>query len=416
MSKKNELVKLLSRKKSRTWYAYKLGVSVEEVNRMMDEIRKGDKGNDEGEKEGVVLEKVEENGDRKVEYISNKPLTKEEIEKLYGIDGITSRLSTYWNKQTPSGKYLVSALIKCTVIDFYSQEELAKKLKEIFPEIKEVKIKVPYIIDKGTALFIYLSDDHCGSETTGSIYGKQYSEEIYTNRLLKILEELEAIGYTYEKVFVVNMGDEVDGWNKQTTRGGHELDGALSNREQFDMYTRARKKFYDALFASGRGASYEIITLENSNHSGNDLSYIVNQYLQCYIEARYKEVSFIGFDKFIDVLNWGNHVIALTHGKDEKLMKSPLPLELNSKTDLWLFEFFDKLGYSPNEYYTHTIKGDIHKYNSNTGKSGRYVNCPSIAGGSNWIELNFGDTRAGALIEILRENSPNVISMPIWFN
>lgn len=412
MTIKSQLEHLLSYKKSKKWYAKKLGITVERVNELLNEIRR----NNRREEEGLITERVEENGDREVQYISDKPLNKEEIEELYGIDNISTKLATYWNKQTASGKYLVSALIKCIVADFYSGNDLEEKLREIFTDQIPFEIKVAKDPDEELALFVYIADDHCGNEIPNSIYGKEYTEDIYKERLGRILEEIIIDDREFEAIYVVNLGDEVDGWNKQTTRGGHELHGSLSNKEQFDMYTRVRKEFYDSLFASGKAKEYKVINLNNSNHSGRDLSYIVNKSLEFYIESRYPEVEFINFDKFIDTIEWGDHIIALCHGKDESLMKSPLPLNLDAKTDLWLMEFFDKMGCSPSDYYTHTIKGDIHKYNVNTGKSGRYVNVASIAGGSSWIELNFGDTRAGALIEIMNKNSPNIEHLPIWFN
>lgn len=411
MSKTKQLEKLLKYKKSKEWYADKLGTTVARIDEMLGEIR------GTSQSKGLFSEKVEENGDKQVEFISDKPLDRAGIEKLYGIDGVTTRLSTYWNKQTPNGKYLVSALIKVNVEDFYSIEELEIKLREIFPKVDPVAPrKINFSKQGEEAVFIYISDDHCGNDLKNSIYNKEYTGKIYEERLMGIADSVINWDRSFEKVFIVNLGDELDGWNGKTTRLDHDLDGSLSNKEQFDIYTTGRKKFYDAIFDSGLGESYSIISLNNSNHTGRGLSYIANKALEFHIEGKYPDVEIINISKFIDVIEWGDHLIGLTHGKDEKLMKSPLPLNLDAKTDLWLFEFYDKLGYSPSDYYVSTVKGDIHKYNFNTGKSGRYVNVPSIAGGSTWIELNFGDTRAGALVEIIEKHSPNIMSIPIWFN
>lgn len=411
MSKTEQLRKLLRHRRSKEWYADKLETTVARVEEMLNEIR------GTNEKDGIVIERVEENGDKEIQFISDKPMNKAQIEELYGIDNITTRLSTYWNKQTSSGKYLVSALIKCTIEDFYSVEELDKKLKELFPDIK------PFVYTKKTgdgpsdrALFIYIADDHCGNKLKNSIYEKEYSGDVYTQRLSSIVGSIIEWKHEFDEVFVINLGDEVDGWNGKTTRYDHDLDGSLSNKEQFDIYTGGRKIFYDALFTSGIAPKYTVVTLNNSNHAGLGLSYIISKSLEMYIAARYPQVEVINYERFIDFIQWGSHVIGLTHGKDEKLMKSPLPLNLDAKTDLWLFEYYDKLGFSPSEHFVSTVKGDIHKYNVNSGKSGRYVNVPSIAGGSIWIELNFGDTRAGALLEIMEKESPNIISIPIWFN
>lgn len=416
---KDQLRALLPQKRSRKFYAKRLGVSKSEVDRLIEEIRRDDQGAivDDGFEDGIkmVSEKRSEDGDREVQYISKKPMNRKEIEELYGVDGINTRLSTYWNKQTASGNYLISAFIKCLITDFYTKEELAEQLKDIFPNLRPVPIKVVES-DSERALFVYISDDHCGSVLKNSLYGKQNSGSIYSKRLLELSNEIKKLDYVFEHIYVINMGDEVDGWNATTTRGGHTLEGSLSNKEQFDAYTEGRRMFYDDLFTSGTAEKYTVVTVNNSNHSGLGLSYIVNKALEFYIDARYENVESLSFERIIDIVKWGNHVIGLTHGKDEKLMKNPLPLELNAKTDLWLFEFYDKLGYSPNKFFTSTIKGDIHKFNMNLGKSGRYINCPSIAGGSAWIEANFGDTKAGALMEIYEKDSPNIITIPIWFN
>jgi len=154
-----------------------------------------------------------------------------------------------------------------------------------------------------------------------------------------------------------------------------------------------------------------IINLNNSNHSGNDYSYIVNKAIESYIEAKYPIVTFINQDKFIDSYTWGDHTFLFTHGKDEKYMKAPMPLNLDAKTDLWLMDFCKNLS---GKWFS-TIKGDLHNYSVNIGKSGRYVNVPSICGGSNWIEHNFGSSNSGALMEIVDKYSKNIVSIPIWF-
>lgn len=419
MNKKllSELKDLLPQKKSKRFYAKRLGVSIAEIDGLLQEIRETEEEYDEEEETGtkLVSEKVNEDGSRDLQYSSPKPLSREEIEELYGIDNINTTLSTYWNKQTASGRYLVSALVKCRVTDFYTLEQLEEKLAEIFPLVSKIKLKEAKS-DSNNVLIIYISDDHCGNEIKNSIYGKEYTGNIYQERLLEIVAEVKKFTHVFDKIYVINLGDEADGWNGKTTRYDHDLDGSLTNKEQFDIYTIGRKTFYDALFTSGAAKEYEIISLNNSNHTGKGLSYILNKSLEFYLGSRYPNIEYKNFDKFIDFIQIGNHVIGLTHGKDEALMKSPLPLNLDAKTDLWLFEFYDKLGFSPSDSYVSTIKGDIHKYNVNSGKSGRYVNVPSIAGGSSWIELNFGDSRAGALIEIVNPTSPNIISIPIWFN
>lgn len=359
----------------------------------------------------LISEKVTPEG-TELQFSSNKPLSRKEIEDLYKIDNISTRLSTYWNKQLPSGKYIVSANVKCLVDDFYSEAQLEQKLAAMYKNVTPVKVAIPEKPIEDTALFIYIADDHAGMRLDSSLFNNKWNKEIYKDRMMQILNNLPV--NQVEQCFIIRLGDEADGWNGKTTRYDHSLNSA-SNKEQFDIFTEVNKMFYDGLFSSGLAKQYTVVTCNNSNHSGLGLSYIYHRATEFYVQARYPQVMFLPINQFIGTIEWGNHVIGLTHGKDEKLMKTPMPLNLDSKTDLWLYDFYDQLGYSPNKRWISTIKGDIHKFNENDGKSGRYVNVPSISGSSEWIEHNFGNTKAGALLELYFKDSPNIVSQKIKF-
>lgn len=354
-----------------------------------------------------------ETGEKKVSIQSSNPLSPKEIEEMVGVDGITTYVARVWDKLNTNGQWTYSVDIRYRVKDF-SAKELEKKLAEIFP--KDVQpVILPHVTNPSLeALFIYISDDHCGNILKDSLFDNEYNESIYTQRLLEIVDCAASLGKKFESIYVINLGDELDGWNGKTTRYDHDL-GSASNKEQFDIFINARKLFYDKLFSSGISDTFFIHNINNSNHTGLGLSYIANKALDMYISARYPEVVMINQSKFIDGITYGNHYFGFTHGKDEKHMKAPLPLNLDLKADLWLYDWYSKKLGDISEYWISTIKGDIHKYNVNIGKSGRYVNVPSISSGSNWIEHNFGDSNPGALLEIVNPNSKNIQSIPLWF-
>jgi hypothetical protein len=298
---------------------------------------------------------------------------------------------------------------KITEEDTFNEElldELKKIFKEDYPRPAKAH-KKRATSDK--ALFCYIADDHAGIDFKTSMFDAPYDGDVYANRLAILAEEILNVD-EIDHLFIANLGDELNGFNSTTTRGGHDIE-SLSNKEQFNIYTAARKTFYDTIIQSGKFQDVTIININNSNHSGNDYSYMVNKALEFYIDAKYGHVNFIYQDKIIDSYSWGNHTIALCHGKDEKYMRSPMPLNLDAKTDLWLFDFYKRL---KGEFFS-CIKGDLHQYSLNVGKSGRYVNVPSICGGSNYIESNYGSSQAGALLEIVEKENKNIISIPIWF-
>lgn len=404
-----KLETLLKWKKSKAYYAEKLGVSLETVEELLKELKREESTNNGG----IFVEKIETEhttGNQKIVIESNKPLSPKEIEELVGVDNISTFVDRSWLKSHKNGTWTYSVLTITKIKDFYNVEELESKLKALFSQEKNLEIKSLPIQEK--ALFIYIADDHAGLILKNSLYEKEYNGFVYTGRLIEIIKQIEALDKGFEQVYVIRLGDELDGFNGKTTRYDHDL-GSASNKEQFDVYTSSNKLFYEKLFSSGIGNEYKIVNILNSNHSGKGFSYIANKALEFWIEARFSNVEIIYQEKFIASYFYGNHVINLTHGKDEQYMKSPMPLNLDFKTDLWLMEFNKKNILEGS--FVSTIKGDIHKFNINQGKSGRYVNVPSICGGSSWIEHNFGDNEAGALLEIYPKYSKNIQTIPIWF-
>lgn len=348
-------------------------------------------------------------------FTSPKPLSPKEIEELVGVDNISTYIARVWDKLLPSGIWTYSVDIRYKIKDFYSKEELEVKLREIFPNtLTPFTLPEPDFVQANVATFIYIADDHAGLEFDNSLYGNSYSGSVYRSRMLELAKQIVECTIGPEHLFIIRLGDEADGYNARTTRYDHPLE-SLSNKEQFDIFTSVNKEFYDTIFASGIAEEYTIVNCNNSNHTGLGFSYMLNKSLEFYLEGRFPQVTVQHINEFIGGVEWGNHVIGLVHGKDEKYMKSPMPLNLDPKTDLWLFEYYDNKGYSPSTRFISTIKGDLHKFSITDGKSGRYVNVPSIAGGSPWIEHNFGNTKPGVLIEMIEKNSPNIGSQVIRF-
>jgi hypothetical protein len=409
-----ELVLLLKRKKSNIYYAEKLNVSVEEIEDLRRELKDSKKESlplNEDIVLGETIKKVNnEKGTIESVITSNfDPKNDIELAKLHKIDLTKYVITNYWSKLLPNGKFTSSVFSKLISDDDIIRKDLTEDIREIFSTTEKFSGKVKYC-ESDKALFVYIADDHTGIDFKDSLFGNPYTGDIYHNRLKELAKQIISLDYVIDTLFIVNLGDELDGFNKQTTRGGHALE-SLSNKEQFNIYTSARKTFYDTVMISGLFQEVNIININNSNHSGNDYSYIVNKALEFYLDARYDNITIINQDKFIDSYVWGEHSILLTHGKDEKYMKFGFPLNLNEKVDLWLLDYSKNL----TTKYISTVKGDLHAYSVNIGKSGRYINVPSICGGSNWIEHNYGSSNAGALLEIVDKTDKNIISIPIWF-
>lgn len=121
-------------------------------------------------------------------------------------------------------------------------EELCTK-DIILPEYK-----VNTNFSKNSKTFILcLSDLHVGgfNEKYGYVKLEDYNEEEILRRLSKVFNYLN--NRKYDNIVVVNLGDSIDSYNKQTTRGGHDLPGYISNKEQSQMYLKLMLWFFNNL-------------------------------------------------------------------------------------------------------------------------------------------------------------------------
>lgn len=344
-------------------------------------------------------------------YQTLKPLSRKEIEELVGADGITTEVARVWDKLQTNGMWTYSIDVRFKVKDFYNKDELKDKLKEIFPD--QTPYTIPYSHTfKNRALLISIADDHVGAVNVTNLYDNK--EVAYSDKLTKIIQKCQELNEVYDEVHIISLGDQLNGFNSKTTRGGHEVK-SLSNKDQFDLYCKARVDFYNKLFSSGIGNNYFVHDVENSNHSGMGFSYMANQYLDMYLEAKFPQVVRTSIHDMIDGFEYGNHLVLMGHGKDENFMRRPMPAVLDPKTDLFLTDYVLGKDYSPYKKTITFYKGDLHQHGIQIGKFGRYINVASIAGNSDFGDLNFGNTKAGALLEILDKDSYEITSKALWF-
>lgn len=340
---------------------------------------------------------------------SDRPLQPEEIAELAGADGIKVGLSTWWLKSKRGKVWDYSILLKTLLPNFYTKEELREKVAELLPAYNPIRL-TGQNISEPQRLCIYLSDLHAGSSNKGSIFASAYKPGTLQERLLSVVSEISKLNAKVDSMDIAILGDQLDGFNAETTRGGHKLD-SLSNKEQFDIYVSGMKEFYTALFSLGLTNMVTIINIDNSNHSGNGLSYFANAAIHEWLKGNFPEIKFISSSEAVFHRTYGVHAIAYTHGKDEKYMKRPMPLKLDDKTDLFLQSYFAH--HQLQDKQCHLIKGDLHQYGVSEGKFGRYVNVGSIVGGNPYSDLNYGKSTPSALIEIMKPDRNWIQSIKI---
>lgn len=278
----------------------------------------------------------------------------------------------------------------------------------IVNDITPFKIK-KQVVDKENALVVYLSDMHVGAKTEDSIYQNEYNEKEFNKRLESVITEIanqyDKFG-RFDKIVICNLGDSLDGYNGQTTRGGHQLPQNMDNRGQYNVYNIGMKRFFDTLHELDLANNINYLCVGDSNHDG-DFGYFANKALEVYLNLVYPDMEVRIFEKFIETFEYGDHMFILSHGKDKEDKKHGFPLNLDNKTENYLNDFI--FNNDINNKYCHVVSGDLHQTSINYGKRFRYKKVSSLYGSSKWIHNNFGNTKAAIDYEIVAKRGGGIL-------
>lgn len=238
-------------------------------------------------------------------------------------------------------------------------------------------------------LFLYLSDMHIGAYVSPlSIYSNPYDKDEVIRRINIILNRVHDLHETYkgfDNIYVCNLGDSLDGYNGQTTRGGHSLPQNMCNKEQLHTFIFVMNYLFTELNKLEYNKMHYYCVGE-SNHDG-DFGYAANVALETILAN--KGVNCTIFDKFIGEFKAGETTFILCHGKDNKDMFKNLPLTLDIKTENFINEYLDNKGITGNVIF---VKGDLHQSATTYGRRFTYRSVGSLFGSSEWIHKNFGNT------------------------
>lgn len=293
----------------------------------------------------------------------------------------------------------------------YAQEniELKKQLETFKLDISGIRdhifeinsFKINTSNKNNSDVIIFLSDLHIGAfnEKFGYIDLENYDKTEISNRLHKVFVYLSK--YKFNSITVCNLGDSVDSYNKQTTRGGHELPSTISNKEQSILYQEIMLEFFNKLVTISEEVKY--VCVGESNHDG-DWGWINNLLLSEKLSKIFGISTYISNNP-IDKFDINDTSVIYLHGKDNKNQFKGFPLTLDFKTETWFNNYFLD---SSNTFKSKKciVKGDLHQYAITCAKHFDYISAPSLYGSSNWITANFGKTPWGVLVmEIDTDNN-----------
>lgn len=291
----------------------------------------------------------------------------------------------------------------------YAQEniDLKKQLTELSTFKVELPEIVPYTIpdysDCGTSMNLYLADMHLGSYTvSGSLFdeNREYGFEEAKRRLSGVLDKIADYDCT-DTINIVLMGDNVDccGFTGKTGRLDHTMPSNMDAREQGNKYIELMMWFIQSLIDEKRQftSKIRIFCVPEGNH-GSTFEYMCNKALLATINAKYPQIETTLWEKYYGRFEQNGHVFYCLHGKDSAFMKKGMPLNLDDKTKVQLYEWLMDQGETSKN--VHFIKGDLHSNSLSSCNICDYRNVLSLYGASDYSNYNFSRNSYGVSYDL----------------
>ena len=316
---------------------------------------------------------------------------------------LQSKENDYLRKLEQDRNRLTETKLKDMTKNYYELKERVSNFSEFLSNIKlEISsLKLPEITHNNKAAVVYISDMHIGADVSSySIYNNTFNMEEATKRINLIFKDIikSQTLFNFNDIVIVNLGDSLDGYNGETTRGGHLLPQNMNNKDQYKNYLQLMINLFTNLINSSKFSSIRYVCCESGNHDG-DFGWMANKSLEAALSILCPEIETKIFDKFIDTFTVLDHTFIICHGKDAKDMFKNMPLTINDKTENYINEYLDSRKLFGQNI--HFIKGDLHQSATTYGKRFRYKSVSSFFGSSQWIHHNFGNTKAGIDYDIL---------------
>ena len=279
------------------------------------------------------------------------------------------------------------------------------------PKFKLIKRPNSKLTDR----LIY-TDVHVGMDASRkdlAQYAMDWNKDELFKRVNIMVSEVVA-NKTSNTIIVDELGDYMDGYNAQTTRGGHALPQNMTNEECFDSGLTAKMILVKEL-----SKHWEYVVFNNiceDNHAGS-FGYIVNSAFKSLCEVSFNNVEVNNFQKFINHYFIGSHCHVITHGKDSRNLKFGFKPHLDPKQIEKIDQYLknEKI-YNKAEFIEFT-KGDSHQYLMDCASTDDfdYFNIMAFSPSSEWVQTNFKKGRSGFVMQSIDNNKRGKVTKPFWF-
>lgn len=376
----HRLEELLSQKKSKKFYAEKLGISEFEVSELMKELREKDTepvSRNYTEERKVNVEK----GTIESTIVSDfDPKDDIELAKLHKINLDKYVITNYWSKMLPSGKFTSSIFSKRKEAKDYSPEDFAKFLENYKPNNITID-KVPNFKDV-INVEISIADYHLAKKTIDGDNSPQARAQRYFDVAQSLINKVVS-NYHIDTIVLPISNDffHTDNYQHQTTNGTPQ-DTIMDYSEEYEL---GFSILVDTINMLRKYASQVVVVLVQGNHDRTKSFYLAHALDVFFKEAI--DVDFIREHSVIKGLTLGNTFIGWHHGNC-KLEDLPLLFATHPK-------YSQAFG---NAKYREVHTGDKHHYMAKEVKGVRIQQMPSLSGTDRWhLDNNFVHSVRAAL-------------------
>lgn len=309
-----ELKGLLQKKQSNSWYAYKLGITEEEVKKLKKQIKK------EVNKE--IIEKVAEEV-RKVNNESGtlessiettyEPKNDVELAELHHIDLTKYKISTYWSKLKSNGKFTSSVLASLKKED--SEDKFQENFENFLQNYKPGPI-ITYRYKTNSkpkvSLIIPKQDAHFNKFDIG---GKNNIQERFDNikaATVNALYKASSTACIEEVIYIVGSDQFNSEWTSTTTKFTPQQN-ILSYQDAFTAICNHEVEVINAMLFESESVKVVFVP---GNHDE-----FVGWHLINWLESYYRDNKRVEFDSLTTNTKYhkyGKTAIMLNHGDDIK--------------------------------------------------------------------------------------------------
>jgi hypothetical protein len=379
------LEELLTQRRSKKFYAEKLGISEYEVNELLKELREKDNNspielnNSTGEIRKVNVEK----GTIESTIISAfEPKDDLELAKLHKINLDKYVITNYWSKMLPSGSFTSSVFSKRKQPKDYSPEDFAKFLENYTPNnISITKEEVNGDKDH-VDVEISLSDFHLAKRTVDGDNSPEARALRYYNVAQSLIKKVW-VNYNIDTVILPISNDffHTDNYQNQTTQGTPQ-DTIMEYHAEYELGFTV---LVDTINMLRQYAKEVTVVLVQGNHDRTKSFYLAHALDVYFSDA--PDVDFIREHSVIKAKVLGNTFIGWHHGNC-KLDDLPLLFATHPQYS----HFFG------NAKYREIHTGDKHHYMAKEVKGVRIQQMPSLSGTDRWhYDNNFVHSVRAAL-------------------